>query len=200
MTLKLTCRCGALQGSWSGEGPVCRLDCYCRDCRAFARWLATPKLLDAAGGVSVVSVAVSQVSIDKGREHLACLSLSDKGLARWYASCCRTPVGNTMRTPKLPFLGLSRAFVKASDASLLKAVGPVRWQAFGHRALGPVPALPTRSLPAMMGLVGGMALQRLRGASTAGDFFDEQGHTRLKPQVLSRDERAELARRDDLKA
>lgn len=194
--MKLSCACGQLRGHWTEQGPAARLECYCRDCRAFARWLGRDGLLNEAGGVSIVSVAARSVEIDQGHEHLACTSLSPKGLARWYASCCRTPVGNTLRVPHLPFLGMSRSFVKVSDSRLLKTFGPVRWQAFPHRALAPLPALPTRSLFNLLKLPTGLLAERLRGHRATGAFFDEQNQLRQIPVVLTAEQRAELADRD----
>jgi hypothetical protein len=34
------------------------------------------------------------------------MSLSDKGMLRWYASCCNTPIGNTSRDFKVSHVGL----------------------------------------------------------------------------------------------
>lgn len=196
MSLTLSCACGQLRGRWNGAGPIGRLECYCRDCRAFARWLGRDGLLNDAGGVSVVSVAARSVQFDQGREQLACQSLSEQGLARWWARCCRTPVGNTLRRPHLPFLGMHRALVKASDAVLDRVAGPVCWQLFTASAIGPVPELPQRSLLRMVRGPGQLALERLRGVSPEGEFFDALGRLRLQPSDLTPDERAALARLD----
>ena len=36
----------------------------------------------------------------QGKDRLACMSLSDKGMLRWYTTCCNTPIGNTMRNSR----------------------------------------------------------------------------------------------------
>lgn len=40
-------------------------------------------------------------------ENLACLRLTDKGLLRWYSTCCQTPIGNTSANWKISFVGQS---------------------------------------------------------------------------------------------
>ena len=41
----------------------------------------------------------------QGQHRIVGLRLTPKGLFRWYASCCNTPVGNTL-TPAIPFVGI----------------------------------------------------------------------------------------------
>jgi Family of unknown function (DUF6151) len=41
----------------------------------------------------------------KGQDQIEGLRLTPKGLYRWYAKCCNTPVGNT-RAPALPFVSM----------------------------------------------------------------------------------------------
>ncbi len=51
-----------------------------------------------------------------------------KGLMRWYASCCNTPIGNTMATSAMPFIGLIHACIDAPTGAL----GPIRGRAFAR--------------------------------------------------------------------
>lgn len=52
------------------------------------------------------------------------MRLSSKGKLRWYAACCRTPVGNTLTSRYVPFTGL---LAQCLDIALLAAAfGPVR--------------------------------------------------------------------------
>jgi hypothetical protein len=98
----LRCRCRAIQGHVESTHRAGRAICYCRDCQAFARNLGSPELtLDARGGTDIVATSPRYVRFTRGREQHRCMSLSPKGLFRWYAGCCRTPIGNTPRDPRL---------------------------------------------------------------------------------------------------
>ena len=103
MKMPLRCHCGAVRGEMDTERAYARATCYCKDCRAFARFLGVPGVLDASGGTDIVPVAPAAVRITAGGEHVVCMSLSPKGLLRWYAACCRTPLANTPR-PVVQFM------------------------------------------------------------------------------------------------
>src|SRR5690349_24000361 len=116
MKIRLRCRCGKLQGEVEAARVAARAVCYCKDCQAFARFLKTQDVvLDAAGGTEVEATLPAAVRFTHGLEHLACMSLSPKGIYRWYASCCNTPVGNTPRDPKMSYVGLVRTCLDAPD-------------------------------------------------------------------------------------
>ncbi|MGH8856217.1 MAG: DUF6151 family protein, partial [Telluria sp.] len=114
MTIALRCRCGKVRGQVDPSGVAARAVCYCKDCQAFGRFLGGG-VLDAAGGTEVEATLPAAVRFEAGMEHLACMSLSPKGLYRWYAACCRTPIGNTPRDPRTAYVGLVRACVQGTD-------------------------------------------------------------------------------------
>lgn len=137
MRLQLRCRCGKLQGEVDARRVAARAICYCKDCQAFARFLAPDgSLLDASGGTEVEATLPAGVRFTQGLEHLACMSLSPQGIYRWYASCCNTPVGNTPRNPAMPYVGLVRACLAATADTLDRELGRARMTAsrFGLRA------------------------------------------------------------------
>ena len=103
---RLQCQCGSICANIDSVGTSNRIICYCTDCRAFARFLARPDVLDARGGTEIIQVAQSRVRITHGKERLAAIRLTENGMVRWYASCCRTRIGNTMINPKMGFIGL----------------------------------------------------------------------------------------------
>ena len=110
--VELRCRCGEVRGRVTDASPqtVNRMICYCDDCQAFLHHLGRDDLLDAHGGTDVVQVAPASLSFVEGAERIVGVRLGPKGLFRWYASCCKTPVGNTL-TPAVPFVGIvARAF------------------------------------------------------------------------------------------
>ena len=64
------------------------------------------EVLDAAGGTDIVQTLPKYVEFTDGIDALACMRLTENGLLRWYAECCRTPIANTMANFKLSFVGL----------------------------------------------------------------------------------------------
>lgn len=112
--ITLSCGCGSLQGKLTGfeKTPGNHLVCYCKDCQAFPTHLHQQEVtLDSAGGTRIYQVPPANVQITLGHEHLACLQFNKKGLIRWYAACCKTPIGNTVNA-KMPFVGLIHTFIK----------------------------------------------------------------------------------------
>jgi hypothetical protein len=104
---ELRCRCGEVRAVVTNHSPrtVNRVTCYCDDCQAFAHQLGRGDLLDSHGGTDIVQVAPASLTFVEGLDKVTALRLSPKGLYRWYARCCNTPVGNTV-SPSIPFVGL----------------------------------------------------------------------------------------------
>src|SRR5579864_1705295 len=105
---ELQCRCGEVRGIVADASPrtANRAVCYCDDCQAFAHRLGRADLLDAQGGTDIVQLAPASLAFVQGQNRIRGLRLTPKGLYRWYASCCNTPVGNTL-TPAAPFVGIA---------------------------------------------------------------------------------------------
>lgn len=72
---------------------------------AFAHHLDRADLLDAHGGSDIVQVAPASFTFLHGTDRIAGLRLTPKGLYRFYATCCGTPLGNTVG-PAIPFIGI----------------------------------------------------------------------------------------------
>ena len=191
VTHALRCRCGALQGQVTLNGSSNRMVCCCRDCQAFALFLApADQVLDAQGGSDVVQIAPDRIRFTQGEQHLAVMRLSDKGMLRWYAACCRTPVGNTLNGPSVPFTGLLAQCL--DTAPLEPAFGPVRARVNTASALGePKPKAfgMGSSLLRILFMVLGC---RLTGRHKNTPFFDAAGQPVAVPTVLSAAERARL--------
>jgi hypothetical protein len=195
--VELGCRCGEIHGWVRGVSPsaVNRAICYCDDCQAFLHHLGRADLLDAHGGTDIVQVAPSSVSFDRGLERIAGLRLSPRGLYRWYASCCKTPLGNTS-TPSIPFVGMASEVLRgASDARRRDELfGKVRGAVFGKYATGGAPEGSTKfplglilqTVPLVLGW-------KLRGKTWPHPFFDRATQAPRHPlTTLSRDERDAL--------
>jgi hypothetical protein len=168
-----------------------RATCYCKDCQAYARWLDRPGVADAQGGTDMVAMNPAAVHITAGSEQIACMSLSGKGILRWYAACCRTPLGNTPRDGRIAYVGV--VAMGLSPAREMDA-------AFGRKgktvinsgsARGKVKATPVGFV------VGGLRiLRRILGARLRRQgpmlFFDGEGQPIRGIEVLSTDERVSL--------
>ncbi|WP_157515183.1 DUF6151 family protein [Luteimonas abyssi] len=197
MTLPLRCACGQVEGSVTPSAAYTRATCYCRDCQAFARFLARDGITDAHGGTDIVPMAPSGVRIARGHERIECMSMSDRGPLRWFAACCRTPLGNTARTPHPFFLGLITTCLDASGPDLEAVYGRRgRIALFRKQARGPVAATPVRYAAGASSIVAHLLAARLRGRPRS-PFFDADGRPIRTPHVLSRDERARLNASED---
>lgn len=198
MTIQVRCRCGKLQGELDPHGVAARALCYCKDCQAFARFLAREggpaDVLDAAGGTEVAATLPGAVRFTGGLEHLGCMSLSSRGLYRWYATCCATPIGNTPRDPKTHYVGLIRACLDAPPETLDRQLGRSRSAVQTQSALAPVKPTPARTAVAVV-KIGSMLLRaRLGGAWRNNPFFLAGGAAPLRqPRILTLDERSALA-------
>ncbi|HVF65894.1 MAG TPA: DUF6151 family protein [Casimicrobiaceae bacterium] len=192
MNHRLQCRCGKLTGTVAEPASAIRAICYCNDCRAYAFHLGTPNaVLDANGGTSVVATQGRHVAIDKGAEHLACVSLSPKGLLRWYALCCTTPIANTPRDWRLPYVGLvHNGLAKPLEASFPAAQMPVNASKLRNR-----PSRPgLRGFLALTRFGGRMIFARLTGRYRTTPFFTADGQPVVNIDVLSREERDKATR------
>ena len=114
-----------------------RVFCYCKDCQAFARFLARADVLDAAGGTDIFQMPPGRVKLTAGADALRCLRLSHKGVFRWYADCCRTPIANSAGQG-FPVMGMIHSFMDrdffdrvANGRSRGEVLGPPRLAALG---------------------------------------------------------------------
>lgn len=124
MNHRLQCKCGMLKGYVSRpEALINRGICYCKDCRDYAHVLGKAAvILDSDGGTEVVAVSPGNIVFTQGLEKLSCLSLSEKGLLRWYAACCNTLIGNTPRNFKLAFVGVVHNCLEQSEQTICTSV------------------------------------------------------------------------------
>lgn len=191
---KIQCRCGQLRGLLQPTRPSNRCVCYCSDCQAFARHLGAQDALDRQGGSDIVQVPASHVVFTQGQENLACLRLTDKGMLRWYASCCRTPMGNTLADGKSDFVGLIHSGL-GSAPSLEASFGPVTMRTAVDSALGPDKPKAAGVLRGVARVMGFIVKGRLRKTWRASPFFDAQtGLPVAQPKVLSAEELAAAKR------
>jgi Family of unknown function (DUF6151) len=187
----IQCRCGRLQGTLSRDARFTRLSCYCRDCQAYAHALGSPDLiLDDLGGTDIVATLQQYVTFAKGTDSLACLSLSERGLLRWYASCCNTPIGNTARDPKLSYVGVVHTCLGASSTSLDAVFGPARMPVNTKHARGKLRSNVLSTLVSAARIIRPVLWARACGTWKRSAFFRSNDFKPVvPPRVLSPAER-----------
>lgn len=195
MDIPLSCRCSKLTGAAANVHParIRRIVCMCDDCQAYAHYLKREDLLDANGGTEVVPLVPAALKITAGKEHLRCLRLTGKGMYRWYAGCCNTPIANSMQSPKIPFAGVVRAFIKWNDADF---PSPVYARVQAKFGIGEIPAdaRRTASFKVIVTTVGFLLRGWLRRQFRPSPFFDAAGQPVVEPYILTHAEREKLRR------
>ena len=194
MNHPLQCRCGTLKGYVVHSANVNRCVCYCRDCQAFAHFLGNPgEILDAQGGTDVIQTRPANVTFTQGRETLACMRLTEKGLLRWYAACCNTPIGNTVSNRRLSFVGLVHSCLEGTGASLDASFGPVRARVNTKSAKGEVGSSSAGMMSAILPFIAIVVRPLVDGSYKRTPFFSaDTGAPVVTPKVLSRSERETL--------
>jgi hypothetical protein len=191
----LRCRCGTMQGHVAApDQAMARGVCYCRDCRAYAHFLGrADDVLDLQGGTDVIATHPQHVVINQGLDALACMSMSPRGLLRWYASCCRTPIGNTSRNPKTAYVGLVHTCLEGAGVPIERSFGPVTLRLNVASAASPVAERSRSVFGSMVRFVGTIFGARIGGSYKRSPFFDAaSGMPVLTPHVLTKAERERL--------
>lgn len=106
--LVVSCTCGTVTGTLAEPHRGNPIRCECKDCQAYAAFLGT-RFTDERGATPIVQVTPAQLTITAGHDQLAAVRLSDRELVRWYAACCRTPIGNTLAMDRPVFVGVVAA-------------------------------------------------------------------------------------------
>ncbi len=199
--LPVRCACGALRGivrGLSGDRGN-RVVCYCRDCQSFAYYLGrADQILDPHGGTDIFQTSPARLEFTEGGDRLACMRLTPGGLLRWYAACCRTPIGNTVARRQVPFVGLIHSCMDhTSDGrSRDEALGPIRARVHVRSAKGdPRPPGAPQRAPVMMipRFLWMILVARVKGDHVRSPFFEPtSGAPVTTPHVLSAEELAEV--------
>jgi hypothetical protein len=159
---------------------VNRIICYCDDCQATLHYLGRADLLDPHGGTDIVQVAPAALQFHRGADRIAGLRLSPKGLCRWYASCCKTPVGNTAGL-SIPFVGILAQAFDEPDAVVGKPVGAI----LGQFAIGAAPEGSTRTNPRLLlRLIGKVLSWKITGKTWPHPFFDRSTRAPSHPMTI----------------
>jgi hypothetical protein len=180
---ELRCRCGEVSGFVENPSPrtVNRVVCYCDDCQAFAHQLHRADLLDAHGGTDIVQLAPATLKFSKGQHRIAGLRLTPKGLFRFYATCCNTPLGNTLG-PAIPFVGIVVQAFESSTQRPDDVFGKPLGGIMGKFAVGGAPpgttglnfSLLVRAILMVLGW-------RIRGRAWPHPFLDRNTRAPIYP-------------------
>ena len=185
----LQCRCGTIKGWVSDPASANRAVCYCRDCQAFARFLGQEsETLDAQGGSDIVQTLPKNVTFTQGMDALACMRLTQKGMIRWYAGCCKTPIGNTLENYKISFIGLLHNCLESPAQSLANSFGPVRAYVNPQGALGDPKPKTSGTGAIIRWFVKTILKARVNGDYRRTPFFKD-GKPIAIPRVISSAER-----------
>ncbi len=188
--ITLGCQCGKVTGNMQREpaASINHISCYCKDCQTFSRHLDADAItLDEHGGTAIIQTSPATVKIHSGSEHIKCLRLGPKGITRWYAECCNTPIANTMSSGKMPFSGVIRSFVKTDHVEQI--IGPIKYRVFA--SLSPQANGHNKAPIGLMAkIVSNMLWWKLRGDHRNSPFFNGvTGKPVSEPKILSLAER-----------
>lgn len=194
MNCLLQCSCGKLKGVIETADSYNRCLCYCKDCQAFAHFLnQSETVLDEQGGTAILQTTPSAVQITQGKEEMRCVSLKKGGLLRWYADCCKTPIGNTPSNYKMPFVGLIQTCLAPKEANTLDAsFGPIKMRVHTRSAKGAPKPKASNIFYVLSRFILILLKTRLSGSYKQTPFFSPEGKSTVMPRVLDEAEYTKL--------
>lgn len=184
--IPLSCTCGNVQGvATVSPSSGNRVVCYCDDCQKFAHYLnGENTVLDEYGGSDIFQTAHSQIKITSGIGDVRAVRLTEKGMYRWYANCCKTPIGNTMG-PGMPFVGVIHNFIGDKE-NYDKNLGPIR--AYVHAKLAKkVPPTDKKKsgFPlSFLRILIKIFTWKIKGKNQPSPFFNPEGNPISQPEIL----------------
>jgi Family of unknown function (DUF6151) len=114
-------------------------------------------------------------------------------MVRWYAGCCKTPIGNTLENYKISFIGLLHNCLEAPEHSLQNSFGAVRTYANPQGAIGDPKPKAAGMATTIWWFVKTILKARVNGDYKRTPFFKD-GRPIAVPRVLSSAERASFVR------
>lgn len=184
--IKVKCSCGKIQGVTENvnSNSGTRVVCCCDDCQSFARYLDQEQnTLNEYGGTDIFQMPISHLKITEGSEYIACIRLKPKGLYRWYAKCCNTPIGNSLGAGG-PFIGVIHNFM---DNAMTRDedLGKIRGYGLTKFAKKEVPLDQQSSIFRLILIsVSKFMIWKLKGLNRPSAFFNENGDPIAEPKVL----------------
>ncbi|WP_339721471.1 DUF6151 family protein [Marinomonas primoryensis] len=186
--VNLKCACGTVKGKTSAVSSKIgtRITCCCDDCQAFSQFLGQEgNVLDQYGGTDIFQIPVSYLTISEGKSEISCVRFSPKGMHRWYAKCCNTPIGNTFGAGG-PFIGIIHSFMDKATTSEVD-LGKNRGHILTKFAKTPVPEnLKGSSLSINCRVVAKILSWKLKGLNKPSEFFNNNAEPICEPQILDK--------------
>ncbi|MCB0369094.1 MAG: hypothetical protein KDD45_06480 [Bdellovibrionales bacterium] len=183
--MQIQCDCGNFRAELTGlsKNTPGRLACYCDDCQSFAKKINREDILDSFGGTEIIPVYPCEFKFIQGQEHLKCNLLTNKGLTRWTAECCNSPIANIR--PKFPWVGVYHTAYTAHDAKFLSSLGMIRSRIMGKYKKGHPPFEISDKLRLKDVLVVAPFLLKgfLLKKYKQSPFFKQDGHTPIMVPV-----------------
>jgi hypothetical protein len=188
--ISLECNCGSVKGHTDpvSEDSGNRLVCYCKDCQKFAHQLKSKQpILNEYGGTDIFQIPISFVKITQGKQNIACMRLTSKGLYRWYSNCCDTPIGNTM-SAAVPFIGVFHNFMKHKNCRE-QDIGEILCHLHTKSSTKPFPKnTPQKQsiFRVILRCCSKILIWKAKGLNKPNEFFDSDGKPISKPLVLDK--------------
>ncbi len=185
--VNLKCLCGKVRGETLdiNEHLGTRIQCCCNDCQSFAQYLNHEgNILDQFGGTDIFQIPMSYLKITQGSDQIACVRMSSKGMYRWYAKCCNTPIGNTMDYG-VPFIGVIHNFMDNAavrDSELGKSRGYIH----KNSAKEKIPEdLQGSYANIRLRITSKLLTWKIKGLGRPSAFFNVDGEPVVKPNILN---------------
>nr|WP_247718178.1 DUF6151 family protein [Qipengyuania proteolytica] len=105
--MPFACECGEVSGFVRQATPSQgdHIVCCCSDCRDLARhFRKESRILEDHGGTPLYQSRCARLEIGTGKHRLACLHMTEQATTRWYAECCGTPLFNTYKNGRIPYV------------------------------------------------------------------------------------------------
>ena len=188
--IPIQCQCGKVTGVIRGlSASSCNhVRCPCSGCQAYAQYLGrADDMLDAKGYSNIFQIEPKNFEIHQGLDHIACMRVTKTGPIRWYADCCKTPMGNTFPRGGVPFFGVLPICTghKGNSEAVEQIVGPPR---ANPNEPGPV-ALGSRlrTFAMLVRFLTMMMFWRIRGGKSWKPFFDKDTLRPIKKPITLTD-------------
>ena len=194
--MKFACQCGAVAGVIDKATPAegDHVVCHCTDCRDLVRHFGKEaSILDTYDGTALYQSRCARMHIHSGKENLAGLHMTDGPTLRWYAKCCDTPMFNTYKNARIPYV--TTLLANCDDAGR-KALG----EPIGHLFLDDVDADTSDLTPMSMNRLLRRFFPRILKDIVSGDrrrceLFDATTFEPIaEPALLSAAEKEALGR------
>ena len=194
--MNFSCECGKVAG-FIEKATVAEGDfvvCHCKDCRDLVRHFGKEELiLDAHDGTALYQSRCARMRITQGKEQLAGLHMTDGPTLRWYAKCCGTPIFNTYKNARIPYV---TTLLANCDEAARKGLG----EPLGHLFLDDVEAETSALKPLSMNRLMRRFFPRMLKDIVSGDrrrseLFDRETlEPIVEPRRLSDAEQKALGR------